>query len=185
MTLTRQRHTDPQRVRLAIGSLLGFLAVFGIATRSLVMLVRHFQDLEREEGEALGPELVRHGARDRLGPILTTTFALALAALPFLVLGSRPGLEVVQPMAVVILGGLVTSTLLTLFVVPALYLRFATPQAEVSPEADLLHRWVGVEPAAAGAPATVNEPVTADGDGHVEAPVKTGESESGEREPAV
>jgi CzcA family heavy metal efflux pump len=170
---------------VSLGSLLGFLAVFGIATRNLVMLVRHFQDLEREEGEALGPELVRHGARDRLGPILTTTFALGLAAVPFVVLGSRPGLEVVQPMAVVILGGLVTSTLLSLFVAPALYLRFATPQAEVSDEVDLLHRWAGIEPAPAGAPSAVAEPVTADGDGNVGTAAKTGESESGEREPAV
>jgi Cu/Ag efflux pump CusA len=171
---------------VSLGSLLGFLAVFGIATRSMVMLVRRFQDLEREEGEALGPDLVRHGARDRLGPILTTTFALALAALPFVVLGSRPGLEVVAPMAVVILGGLVTSTLVTLFVMPALYLRFATPQAEVSPEEDLLHRWAGVEPAAAGAPSVAAaEPVAGDGNGNERTPPKSGESETGEREPAV
>jgi predicted exporter len=67
--------------------------------------------------------------------------------LPFVIAGTRPGLEVVHPMAVVILGGVVTSTLLGLFVLPALYLRFGGRQPTVSPEEELMRRWAGAEPA--------------------------------------
>ena len=109
---------------LSLGSLAGFLALLGIAARNGALLVRHLQRL-REAGEPLGAGLVERGARDRLAPLLATTFALAGLALPFVVLGSRPGLEIVHPMAVVLLGGLITSTLLYLLVLPALYLRFA------------------------------------------------------------
>ena len=73
---------------------------------------------------AFGPELVLRGARERLAPILMTTLATGLALVPLVVLGEIPGHEIEHPMAVVILGGLVTSTLLNLFVVPSLYLRF-------------------------------------------------------------
>jgi Cu/Ag efflux pump CusA len=132
---------------LELGSLLGFLAVFGLAARHAVLLVRHFQDLERYEGEAFGVALVARGARERLGATLTSTVALALVALVFVVMGSRTGLEVISPMAVVILGGLVTTTLVTLFVLPTLYVRYGGGQGVVSPEEEaLLRRWVGAEP---------------------------------------
>jgi CzcA family heavy metal efflux pump len=114
---------------LSLGALVGFVLVLGIATRNGVMLVSHFQHLEQDEGEALSPGLVMRGARERLSPILTTAVATALALVPVLVLGNVPGQEIVQPMAVVVLGGLVTATLLNLFVAPALYLRFG-PSAE-------------------------------------------------------
>ena len=135
---------------LSLGSFIGFLAVFGLAARTGVLLIRRFQDLERE-GESFGPELVEQGARERLTPILTSAVAIAVVMLPFVIAGSRPGLEVVHPMAVVILGGLVTSTLLALFVLPALYLRFGGRQPTVSPEEELMRRWVGAEPAPAEA----------------------------------
>ncbi len=139
---------------LSLGSLIGFLALFGIATRSGLLLIRHFQHLQREEGEKFGPDLVRRGARERFAPIATTAAGLALVALPFVIMGSRPGLEVVHPMAVVILGGLVTTTFLSLFVLPALYLRYGTPaEPGLAPEDELMHRWAGVEPEAAAAPA--------------------------------
>jgi Cu/Ag efflux pump CusA len=115
-----------------------------------VLLIRRFQDLERE-GESFGPELVERGALERLTPILTSAAATAVVMLPFVIAGTRPGLEVVHPMAVVILGGLVTSTLLALFLLPALYLRFGGRQPTVSPEEDLMRRWVGAEPARAEA----------------------------------
>ena len=107
---------------LSIGSLVGFVTVLGIAARNGIMLINHYQHLEREEGEPFGPELVLRGARERLSPILMTTLVIALALLPLIVAGDRPGLEIVRPMAIVILGGLITSTLLTLFVLPILYL---------------------------------------------------------------
>ena len=137
---------------LSLGSIVGFVALFAIAARNGLMLIRHFQDLERKEGHALDAELVKQGARDRLAPILATATALALITLPFVVMGSRPGLEVIHPMAVVILGGLVSTTFLSLFVLPALYLRFAVAhEPSVTPEDELLHRWAGVQPEPAGA----------------------------------
>jgi CzcA family heavy metal efflux pump len=135
---------------LSLGSFIGFLALFGLAARTGVLLIRRFQDLERE-GESFGPELVERGARERLTPILTSAAAIAVVMLPFVIAASRPGLEVVHPMAVVILGGLVTSTLFELFVLPALYLRCRGRQPTVSPEEELMRRWVGAEPARAEA----------------------------------
>jgi Cu/Ag efflux pump CusA len=114
---------------LSLGALVGFVLVLGIATRNGIMLVSHYQHLEREEGEAAGPGLVMRGALERLSPILTTAVAVAVVLVPVLVGGNVPGHEIVQPMAVVVLGGLVTATLLNLFVAPALYLRFG-PSAE-------------------------------------------------------
>ena len=108
----------------SLGALAGLFAVFAIAARNVIALMNHYQRLEQHEGKSLGPELVIQGSGERLTPILTTAFATGLALLPFLFLGNRAGLEIVHPMAVVILGGLVTSTLLSLFVVPALYLSF-------------------------------------------------------------
>lgn len=113
---------------LSLGSLVGFFTVLGIAARNGIMLINHFQHLEREEGEAFGPALVLRGARERLAPILMTAAATGLALVPLAIAGDIPGHEVEHPMAVVILGGLVTSTLLNLFLVPTLYLRFGRPR---------------------------------------------------------
>jgi CzcA family heavy metal efflux pump len=115
---------------LSIGSLVGFFTVFGIAARNGILLISHAQHLEREEGEAFGVDLVVRAARERLAPILMTSLATGLALVPLVVLGERPGQEIEHPMAVVILGGLFTSTLLSLFVIPALYLRFGRPRVE-------------------------------------------------------
>ncbi len=112
---------------LSLGSLVGFLTVFGIAARNGILMISHFQHLERYEGEVFGPALVLRGAKERLAPILMTASATGLALVPLAVAGSIPGHEIEHPMAVVILGGLVTSTLLNLFVLPSLYLRFAKP----------------------------------------------------------
>jgi Cu/Ag efflux pump CusA len=109
---------------ISLGSLVGFLTVLGIAARNGIMMINHFQHLEEEEGEPFGPGLVLRGARERLAPILMTAGATALALLPLVAAGDIPGQEIEYPMAVVILGGLGTSTLLNLFVVPSLYLRF-------------------------------------------------------------
>jgi len=109
---------------LSLGALVGFLTILGIAARNGIMMINHFQHLEREEGEAFGPALVLRGARERLLPILMTTLACALALVPLVIAGTIPGHEIEHPMAIVILGGLVTSTLVNLFVVPSLYLRF-------------------------------------------------------------
>src|SRR5262249_31765845 len=109
---------------LSLGTLVGFFTVLGIAARIGILMINHFQHLERYEGEEFGPGLVLRGARERLSPILMTSAATALALVPLVVAGSIAGHEIEHPMAVVILGGLVTSTVLNLFVVPVLYLRF-------------------------------------------------------------
>ncbi len=115
---------------ISLGSLVGFLTVLGIAARNAIMLISHYQHLEREEGMEFGPELILRGARERVSPIMMTALAMALALLPLVVAGSIPGHEIEHPMAIVILGGLVSSTLLNLFAVPFLYLIFGRQTRE-------------------------------------------------------
>ncbi|MBI3207911.1 MAG: efflux RND transporter permease subunit, partial [Candidatus Solibacter usitatus] len=110
---------------LSLGSMVGFVTVLGIAARNGIMMVSHFRELEESEGVPFGWDLVMRGAEERLSPILMTALATALALVPIVAGGNKPGQEIEHPMAVVILGGLVTSTLLNLFFLPALYLRFA------------------------------------------------------------
>src|SRR3954471_21053633 len=109
---------------ITLGSLVGFLTVFGIAARNKIMLINHYQHLEKYEGEVFGPHLAVRGAVERLSPILMTALATGLALVPLVITGDIPGHEIEYPMAIVILGGVVTSTLLNLFVVPSLYLSF-------------------------------------------------------------
>jgi CzcA family heavy metal efflux pump len=108
---------------ISLGSLVGFLTVLGIAARNGIMLILHYQHLEKHEGEQFGPALILRGARERLAPIMMTALATGLALVPLVWAGNIPGHEIEHPMAIVILGGLVTSTLLNLFLVPTLYLR--------------------------------------------------------------
>jgi Cu/Ag efflux pump CusA len=117
---------------LTLGSLVGLLTILGIATRNGIMMISHFQHLEEKEGEPFGPALVVRGARERIAPILMTALTTGLALVPLVVRGNIPGQEIEHPMAMVILGGLLTSTLLNLFVVPSLYLRFGKPRPSSS-----------------------------------------------------
>ena len=106
-----------------LASLFGLLTVLGIGVRNSVLLIRHCQSLQ-QEGEAFGPALALRGARDRLAPMVMTALTTGLALVPFVLFGGIPGHEIARPTAIIILGGLVTSTLLSLFALPALYLRF-------------------------------------------------------------
>jgi CzcA family heavy metal efflux pump len=115
---------------ISLGSLVGFFTVMGIAARNGILMINHYQHLERYEGETFGPALVLRGAKERLSPILMTALATGLAVVPLVISGTIPGHEIEYPLAVVILGGLFTSTLLNLFVVPSLYLRFGKPRAQ-------------------------------------------------------
>ncbi len=108
----------------SIGSLVGFITLFGIATRNGIMIVTHYNHLIAEEGMEPGRQLAIRGAMERLSPILMTALTAGLALLPLALGGSKPGRELEQPMAVVILGGLVTSTLLNMIVLPALFMKF-------------------------------------------------------------
>ena len=120
---------------ISLGSLVGFLTVLGIAARNAILLIHHYQHLEREEGERFGPGLILRGARERLSPILMTSLCTGLALLPLIIYGDLPGHEIEFPMAVVILGGLITSTVLSLLLMPVLYLRFGSSRAVAQAEA--------------------------------------------------
>jgi Cu/Ag efflux pump CusA len=119
---------------LSLGSFVGLLTILGIATRNGIMMVSHFQHLEDAEGEPFGPALVLRGARERIAPILMTALTTGLALVPLVMRGNIPGQEIEHPMAMAILGGLLTSTLLNLFVVPSLYLRFGKRRNSLPPD---------------------------------------------------
>jgi CzcA family heavy metal efflux pump len=109
---------------LSLGSLVGFVTVLGIAARNGIMLVSHYRHLETEEGEPFGVKQVLRGSEERLAPILMTALTTGLALVPLIIGGNIPGNEIEYPMAIVIVGGLVTSTLLNLFLLPPIYLAF-------------------------------------------------------------
>ena len=115
---------------LSLGSMVGFVTLFGITLRNSIMMISHFEHLVGEEGVAWGPETAVNGAGDRLAPILMTSIVTALGLLPLALGMNEPGREIEGPMALVIVGGLVTSMALNLLVLPTLalrYGRFQTP----------------------------------------------------------
>ena len=120
---------------LSLGSLVGFVTVIGIAARNGIMLLSHYQHLERHEGMTFGRELVLRGAEERLVPILMTAACAGLALVPLIVAGNAPGHEIEHPMAIVILGGLISSTALNLLLLPALYARYGEDRAVSPPTA--------------------------------------------------
>ena len=106
---------------ISLGSLVGFVTVFGIAVRNGILLISNFEHLQHEESVDFGRDLIIRGAAERLPPILMTAFTTGLALLPLVILGDRPGHEIEHPMAIVILGGLISSTFLSLVLLPVLY----------------------------------------------------------------
>jgi CzcA family heavy metal efflux pump len=125
-----------------IGSLVGFVTLFGITTRNSIMMVSHFDHLVAEEGMAWGPETALRGASERLAPVLMTALVTALGLLPIALGAGDAGREIEGPMALVILGGLLTSTAMNLLVLPVLavrYGRFAKPRCDddAGPGSDL------------------------------------------------
>ena len=112
---------------LSVASLIGFITVFGIATRNGIMLVSHIRHLQEHEGVTDFREAVRRGAMERLVPIMMTALAAGLALIPLALGGEQPGNEIQTPMAIVILFGLLTSMVLNMIIVPALYFRLGRP----------------------------------------------------------
>jgi CzcA family heavy metal efflux pump len=118
---------------LSVASMLGFITVFGIATRNGIMLVSHIRHLQQQEGVRDFREAVFRGAMERLIPIFMTALAAGLALIPLALGGGKPGNEIQTPMAIVILFGLLTSMVLNMIIVPALYLRFGRPATQQTP----------------------------------------------------
>jgi CzcA family heavy metal efflux pump len=117
---------------LSVASMVGFITLFGIATRNGIMLVSHIQHLMKVEGVTEFRQAVIRGAEERLIPIVMTAMAAGLALIPLAMGGGKTGSEIQTPMAIVILCGLTTSTLLNMFVLPTLYLRYARPSPHTS-----------------------------------------------------
>jgi Cu/Ag efflux pump CusA len=109
-----------------VASIIGFITLFGIATRNGVMLIAHIHHLAAEEGVDDPIERVRRGSIERVVPIVMTALATALALVPLALSAGQPGSEIQAPMAIVILAGLLSSTVLNMVVLPALYLRYGS-----------------------------------------------------------
>ena len=123
----------PSASSLTIGSLVGFVTLFGITTRNSIMMISHFEHLVDVEGMTWGAEAVMRGASERLMPILMTASVTALGLLPLALGSGEAGREIEGPMAIVILGGLATSTVLNLLVLPTLALRYGRFGGQVQP----------------------------------------------------
>jgi Cu/Ag efflux pump CusA len=116
---------------LTLGSMVGFVALFGMAARNTILLVSHYDHLVREEGQNWSLATIQRGARERLTPVLLTTLLTALALLPVALQLHQPGHEIEGPMAVVILGGLASATLVTLLLIPPLAARWLRAPATI------------------------------------------------------
>ncbi len=112
---------------LSIASIIGFISVFGVAARNGIMLINHIRRLQSEEGVTGFEEAVWRGSVERVVPVLMTALTTGLALVPLVIAHDAPGNEIQSPMAVVIIGGLLSATILNMIVVPALYLRFGRP----------------------------------------------------------
>ena len=122
---------------LSFGSTVGFFVVFGIAVRNTMTLIRCYRNLEEPDGKGFSPEMIAQATLERSAPILMTAITTALAFLPLALFGNIAGLEILNPMAIVVLGGLVTTTLYTLVGVPVIYLLFGAarePELGLSPD---------------------------------------------------
>jgi HME family heavy-metal exporter len=115
---------------LTVASMVGFISLSGIASRNGILLVAHYLHLVRHEGEQFTPEMIERAGKERLAPMLMTALTAGIALVPLVLAADEPGKEILYPVATVILGGLISSTLLDFFVHPALFWCFGRKQAE-------------------------------------------------------
>jgi Cu/Ag efflux pump CusA len=119
-------------IGISLGTVVGLVTVFGVSARNSILQLAHYEHLVEVEGAGWTPELVLRGANERLIPILMTATVTALGLAPLAIGLERPGQEIEGPMAVTVLGGLISSTLLNLLVLPALAQRFVRVPAPAS-----------------------------------------------------
>lgn len=115
---------------ITVASLVGFITLCGVASRNAIMMISHYLHLMKYEGEKFSKEMIIRGSQERLVPVMMTAFVTSLALLPLVFAKGQPGSEVLHPVAVVIVGGLLSSTLLDIVVTPALFYRFGRKSAE-------------------------------------------------------
>ena len=114
---------------ISIATLVGFIAVGGIAARNGIMMLSHYLHLMRHEGEGFTRQMVERGTLERMVPVLMTALSAGIALIPFVLAANEPGKEILHPVAVVIVGGLISSTLLDFLVTPSIFFKFAKSAA--------------------------------------------------------
>jgi len=115
---------------ISIATLVGFIAISGISARNTIMLLSHYLHLMKHEGESFTKTMIQRGTQERLIPILMTALSAGIALIPFVLAAEEPGKEILNPVAIVIVGGLISTTLLGLLLTPAMFWVFCKKSTE-------------------------------------------------------